>query len=89
MSNMIGAFTSHTLLYARNPRNQQKVCQFGVLCPIPQLALAGNHFMVYVVLGCDFFSPETNNNTQLRKRTGGNNFFKMASFAYGFSVGRY
>jgi hypothetical protein len=34
---------SHTLLYARISRNRQKVRQFGVLCPIPQLALAGNH----------------------------------------------
>ncbi len=34
---------SHTLLYARIPRNQQKVRQFGILCPIPQLALTGNH----------------------------------------------
>ncbi len=31
-------------------------------------------------LGCDFFREETD--TQIHKRTGGNNFFKMASFAY-------
>jgi len=31
-------------------------------------------------LGCDFFSSQTN--TQIRKKTGGNNFFKMVSFAY-------
>ena len=34
---------SHTLLYTRIPRNWQKIRQFGVLFPIPQLALAGNH----------------------------------------------
>jgi hypothetical protein len=34
---------SHTLLYARIPRNWQKVCHFGVLFPIPHLTLAGKH----------------------------------------------
>jgi hypothetical protein len=33
---------SHPLLYARIPGNRQKVRQFGVLFPIPQLAFAGN-----------------------------------------------
>jgi hypothetical protein len=33
-----------------------------------------------ITLGCDFFKEETD--TQIHKRTGGNNFFKMASFAY-------
>ena len=42
--------------------------------------LKPDRFFLLRALGCDFFSPETN--TQIRKRTGGNNFFKMVSFAY-------
>ena len=34
---------SHLLVYARIPRNRQKVRQFGVLVPIPKLAFVGNH----------------------------------------------
>jgi len=34
---------SHPLLYARIPRNRQKVRQFGVFFPIPKLVFEGNH----------------------------------------------
>jgi hypothetical protein len=36
-------FWSHPLLYARIPRNHQKVCQLGALFPIPSLAFEGKH----------------------------------------------
>ena len=48
-------------------------------CDFKQVHLIDSCEYSNTTLGCDFFSSQTD--TQIRKRTGGNSFFKMVSFA--------